>query len=77
MATETTAQPSKAGIDLLYGCPAISQFVFGTSDTKFQRKIYRLSEASDFPTFKMGGVLCARASTLSQYFERKEKRTNA
>ena len=75
--TNEIEQPNKAGIDLLHGCPAITEFVFGNRDSKNVRKIYRLSENSDFPTFKMGGVLCARASTLMSYFEKKERRAHA
>ena len=62
------------GIDLLHGCKAIAQFVFEKNDFKHQRKIYHLAEKTKFPTFKLGGVLCARRSSIQKFIEDQEGR---
>ena len=55
--TDTT---ESQGPDLLYGCPRIAQYLGLTED-----QIYHLARMKRLPTFKWGGKLCARRSTLA------------
>lgn len=48
--------------DLLYGVPEIAAFMGRTQNT-----IYYLARSDDFPTFKIGGKVCARRSTINQW----------
>ncbi len=53
--------------DFLYGMPAIASFLgLGV------RQAYHLKEAGNIPTFKIGGKVCARRSTLTQWLESRE-----
>jgi excisionase family DNA binding protein len=47
------------GPDLLYGAPAIADYL-GLSDDA----VYHLARQKRIPTFKMGRTVCARRSTL-------------
>jgi hypothetical protein len=60
--------------DLLRGGAAIAEEVFG--DPKERRAVYRLAgavpEEDRLPVFRMGAVLCARKSTLAEWFQARE-----
>jgi len=60
-------------LDLLRGARAIAGFMYGDEDKT--RQIYHLAETSRFPCFKLGGVLCARRSTIVQWIETQEQRS--
>ena len=48
--------------DLLYGVPAIArQLSLG------DRQVYHLIDKGSLPAFKIGGRICARRSTLTQW----------
>ncbi len=53
--------------DLLFGAKAIAEFL-GIS----QRQTYRLIYDSILPSFKLGGTVAARRSTLTKWLEAQE-----
>ena len=56
-----------AGTDLLYGVPAIAAHLEMT-----QPQVYHLHNKGELPTFKIGGKVCARRSTLAKHFAAQE-----
>ncbi|MDH2091130.1 DNA-binding protein [Rhizobium pusense] len=54
--------------DLLYGAPAIAAHMGLT-----QRTVYHLHECGEFPTFKIGGKVCARRSTINNWLAEIEQ----
>jgi excisionase family DNA binding protein len=64
--TQPDAAPER-GADLLYGVPAIAEFM-SLSD----RQIYYLIERGNLPSFKIGGRVCARRSTLATWLAEQE-----
>ncbi|MDR6850347.1 hypothetical protein J2Y57_003581 [Sphingomonas sp. BE137] len=60
--------------DLLTGIEAIAAHLSIT-----RRRAYHLHETGELPTFKHGGKVCARRSTLAQHFAKQEAaaRSNA
>ncbi len=59
--------------DLLHGAAEISAFFYGDSSAENRSRIYRLIEQGKLPAFRMGGILCARQSTIINYIERQEQ----
>lgn len=64
--------------DLMRGAATVAVFMFGETDDPKQaeanqRKIYHLSDTTDFPTFKLGGVLCGRKSTILAWIDQQER----
>jgi hypothetical protein len=57
--------------DLLRGADKIAQYLFGSPSER--RKVYHLAEAQRLPVFRMGGVLCARKSTLLEWISQQER----
>ena len=53
--------------DLLYGVPAIAAHLDMT-----QPQVYHLHNKGELPTFKIGGKVCARRSTLAKHFAAQE-----
>ncbi|MCO7736456.1 DNA-binding protein [Brucella intermedia] len=53
--------------DLLYGVPAIADFLRMT-----QPAVYHLSRRADWPGFKIGGKVCARRSAIDQWISDME-----
>lgn len=53
--------------DLLYGVPAIAAHLSMT-----QPQVYHLHTKGELPTFKIGGKVCARRSTLAKHFAAQE-----
>ncbi len=61
--------------DLMTGAEAIAEFMFGdTSDTS-RRRVYHAADKLGLPTFKLGGTICARRSTILAWIERQEARS--
>jgi hypothetical protein len=56
--------------DLLEGAADIAVFIYG--DKKKRRRIYQLVENSKLPVFRMGGVVCARKSSLVEWIKAQE-----
>lgn len=59
-------------VDLLYGVPAISAATGLT-----EAAIYHLHKRDDFPTFKIGGKVCARRSTLNAWLAEQEAKAKS
>lgn len=75
--TTTEAKNETGTLDILHGCDQIAHFMFKNDDTQHQRKVYRLhalDKRPKFPTFKLGGVLCARRSAILKYIEDQENK---
>lgn len=63
--------------DLLHGADEISRFVYGLpADEKAaesnRRKVYHAAVKHGLPTFKLGGTMTARRSTILRWIERQE-----
>ena len=65
MTTDTETRPTA---DLLYGVPAISQFL-GIST----HAAYDLAAQKRIPTFKVGKIICARRARILEAFEQLEQ----
>lgn len=60
--------------DLLEGADAIAEFLY--NDRKKRRRVYQLAEVvgpNKLPCFRLGGIVCARRSTLLAWIESQEK----
>lgn len=57
------------GTDLLYGVRSIASHLQMT-----EKQVYHLHEQGNIPTFKIGGKVCARRSTLAKHFDEQEAR---
>jgi hypothetical protein len=51
--------------DVLRGAGEIAEFVFGAKNRK--RKVYYLAARDILPVFRVGSMLCARKSTLTDW----------
>ncbi len=58
--------------DLLSGAEAIALFMFGEASEANKRKVYHAAQKLGLPTFRIGGTLCARRSTILAWIERQE-----
>jgi hypothetical protein len=65
----STGPPVLAG-DLLIGAGEIAKFLYG--NPRRRRAVYHLYETGGLPTFKLGGQLCARKSTLVGFVKARE-----
>ncbi len=82
--TMNTTRPSGANgeamplaEDILTGATAIGEFIYGRSaggkDETNRRRVYHAIEKSGLPTFKLGGVVCARKSTILRWIADQER----
>jgi hypothetical protein len=60
------ARPSDE-TDLLYGVAQIADYLKMTT-----RQVYHLHDKASLPTFKLGGKVCARRSSLAKHFAAQE-----
>jgi hypothetical protein len=60
--------------DLLRGAREIAAFLYGRSDDKTRRKIFHLVSNSNFPSFKIGSMICARRSRVLAWVRAQEER---
>lgn len=63
--------------DLLHGADEIAQFIYGeTEDEKAaesnRRRVYHANDKHGLPTFKLGGTMTARKSTILKWIEAQE-----
>jgi hypothetical protein len=80
MQSETGAIPPDGGAlpranladDVLRGGNQIAEFLFG--DRAARRKVYHLVEKSRLPVFRLGSVVCARKSRLTEWINEQENR---
>lgn len=70
----THSEFSSPAEDMIEGAGPIAKFLFGTEDAKSRRKIYHIIERHDFPSFKIGGKLYARRSSILAWLTAKEQR---
>jgi hypothetical protein len=54
------------GNDLMFGAGSIAKDVFGKNNKKNRRKVYYLHQRGLLGTFKMGGEIAGRRSTIRQ-----------
>lgn len=59
--------PAEIETDLLYGVEQIAEHLKMT-----RRQVYHLHDQGHLPTFKIGGKVCARRSTLAKHFSAQE-----
>ena len=59
--------------DLMTGADAIAVFIFGDASEANRRRVYHAADKLGLPSFKMGGTLCARRSTILRWIEQREK----
>lgn len=60
--------------DMLRGAAAIAEFLYGSESDR--RKVFHLVATSRLPTFKLGGLICARRSVLRQWIADQETRNS-
>ncbi len=61
--------------DLMTGAESIAEFMFGDTSEANRRRVYHASDKLGLPTFKLGGTICARRSTILAWIERQEARS--
>jgi hypothetical protein len=82
--TDLTPRPTganDAGLplsdDLMTGAEAISKFMFGEATDTNKRRVYHASDKLGLPTFRLGGTLCARRSTILTWIAKQEQQGSA
>jgi len=73
-AAEANDEAAAISDDLLRGADEIALFMFG--DARMRRRVYYYARNRDLvmPVFRMGGVFCARKSSLRTWVNRQEGR---
>ena len=59
-------------LDILEGGSAIATYIYG--DPEKRRKVYHAVANAGLPVFRIGGVICARRSTLVRWIAEQENR---
>lgn len=64
--------------DLLHGADEIARYVYGEPQDERaaesnRRRIYHAADKHGLPTFKLGGTMTARRSTILAWIEAQEK----
>jgi hypothetical protein len=72
MHPEVTTQEGDIARDLVFGARAI-----GSTLGLTPRQVYHAAAHAHLPTFKIGGTICARKSTLMAWFSRLEEPAGA
>jgi len=78
MAGQETTPRAKLAEDLLHGADEIARFIYGdTEDEKTsesnRRRVYHANDKHGLPTFKLGGTMTARRSTILKWIEMQEQ----
>lgn len=60
--------------DLLIGAAAIADFIYGSTEYKYQRRVYYLTTQSkrQLPWFRLGSQIAARRSSIMTWIEAQE-----
>lgn len=60
--------------DLLIGAAAIADFIYGSTEYKYQRRVYYLTTQSKrrLPWFRLGSQIAARRSSIMTWIEAQE-----
>jgi hypothetical protein len=59
--------------DLMFGAGAIAKHLFGKDTRKNRRKVYHLHGLGMLGTFKMGGEIAERRSTIGKNIAERER----
>jgi hypothetical protein len=62
--------------DLMFGAAEIARDVFGKDNKKNRRKVYHLHHQGLLGTFKMGGEIAGRKSTIRERIAAHERSSN-
>ena len=78
MAGQETTRRAELADDLLHGADEIARFIYGdTEDEKTPaskgRRVYHANDKHGLPTFKLGGTMTARRSTILKWIEAQER----
>lgn len=78
MAEQEMTRRAALADDLLHGADEIAQFIYGqTTDEKLaesnRRRVYHATDKHGLPTFKLGGTITARKSTIFKWIETQEQ----
>jgi len=78
MASQQVAGSPTLADDLLHGADEIARFVYGDArDEKLaesnRRRVYHAADKHGLPTFKLGGTMAARRSTILKWIEAQEQ----
>lgn len=78
MAGQETTRRAELADDLLHGADEIARFIYGeTEDEKAaesnRRRVYHANDKHGLPTFKLGGTMTARRSTIIRWIEEQEQ----
>ncbi|OQW54883.1 MAG: hypothetical protein A4S14_14620 [Proteobacteria bacterium SG_bin9] len=71
----STARPlaaSPPSVNLIRGAAELADFIFGSREPRFQRKVYNLVQQNKLPHFRLGVSICARKSKLLQWIAEQE-----
>jgi hypothetical protein len=72
----TASQPANDNYnladDVLRGAQEIADFLGKKAN---RRRVYHLKATSNLPTYKEGGMICARKSVLLAWIERQEEKS--
>ncbi len=60
--------------DLLIGAAAIAEFIYGSTEYKYQRRVYYLTTQSKrrLPWFRLGSQISARRSSIMTWIKAQE-----
>jgi len=60
--------------DLLIGAAAIADFLYGSTEYRYQRRVYYLTTRSKrkLPWFRLGSQIAARRSSIMAWIEAQE-----
>lgn len=73
-AVETHEEAAAISDDLLRGAEEIALFIFGNASMRRRVYYYARNRNLAMPVFRMGGVFCARKSSLRAWVNRQEGR---
>lgn len=59
--------------ELISGGDNIARFLFGSTEERFRREVYHLSENHELPTFKVGAKMYARKHRLREWIKARER----
>ena len=74
---ETNGTTPHLADDVLHGAAEISDFLYGSHEQQYLRRVYYLAECSRLPVFRLGSRLCARRSVLLKWIAGQEGRVEA
>jgi hypothetical protein len=70
---DTTGDRHYDPADVLRGALAIATYLFGSDEPEARRRVYHLAENRALPFFRLGSIICARKSILSDWVAAQER----